>query len=515
MKEKKPIKLNDQQLMLMASNVSDLYHQLSNELFDNVVDRLKERGTYYLEKQPYLWQLEKMNSMGMLNDNNVSLMAEYSGIAEEQIRYIIENEGYKVYTDTMEQLDANAFDNKVMEDLISYSSQAIDDVNNLINTTLPKSVQAVYKSVVEETVAKVVTGMTTPQSALNETIMKWHAKGFYGYTDSAGRHQRADTYARTVIKSTVARVNNEMRVRPAEELGIDTFYYSIKSAARAMCAPLQNQIVTTGKPRSEAGHKILSLNDYGYGRPEGCRGINCSHIMTPFIPGVNYLPDIEDDLKDLTPEQAEVNANIQAKQRSLERSIRFTKEQIHVAEKLGDSELIDKYKMKLGNQKDALKVHLDRHKFLYRDREKEKYQEDPLSFAKNEIKLRKEKAKLDEEHERRMVLEDAQKSGKIVSVEGVTVGHTPPGRLGKPNTIVQHDATNGDVLGRTYYDYRGYKVKEVHFTNHKQPDKHPYGRRGEHSHDYVFDDNGKFISRNVRDLTGKEREENLDVLWRY
>ncbi|WP_238600004.1 phage minor capsid protein, partial [Streptococcus suis] len=103
----------------------------------NVVDRLKERGTYYLEKEPYLWQLEKMNSIGMLNDQNVRLMAEYSGIAEEQIRYIIENEGYKVYTDTMEQLGSNEYDNRVMEDLISYSNQAINDVTNLINTTLP------------------------------------------------------------------------------------------------------------------------------------------------------------------------------------------------------------------------------------------------------------------------------------------------------------------------------------------------------------------------------------------
>lgn len=87
--------------------------------------------------------------------------------------------------------------------------------------------------------------------------------------------------------------------------------------------------------------------------------------MTPFIPGVNYLPDIDDELKDLTPEQAIKNANAQAKQRQLERNIRFTKEQIHVAEKLGDVELTDRHKMKLGRQKTALKAYLDEHKFLY------------------------------------------------------------------------------------------------------------------------------------------------------
>lgn len=373
MAKKKRIKLNDQQLMLMADNVSDIYRQLCNDLFDNVVERLHDRGTYYLDQQPYLWQLEKMADVGMLNDHNIKLIAEYSGIAEKQIRYIIENEGYQVYKDTHAQLNSNAYDYKVMKDLISYSNQAVNDVHNLINTTLPKSVQATYKDIIETTVAKVITGMATPQKALDETIMKFQERGFYGYTDRAGRRQRADAYARTVIKTTARRTFNEMRMRPAQELGIDTFYYSIKAAAREMCAPLQNQIVTTGQARTEEGIKIFALDDYGYGKPGGCQGINCGHTMTPFIPGVNYMPDIDDDLKGLTPEQAIENANAQSKQRAIERSIRQSKEMLHVAEKLGDQELIDKYKSKVRIQQGAMRDYLKQHPFLHRDYAREKY----------------------------------------------------------------------------------------------------------------------------------------------
>lgn len=381
MTKKKTIKLNDQQLMLMADNVSDIYRQLCNDLFDNVVERLHDRGTYYLEKQPYLWQLEKMGDVGMLNDYNVKLIAERSGIAEELIRDIIENEGYKVYKDTHEQLNSNAYDYKVMKDLISYSNQAVEDVHNLINTTLPKSVQATYKDIIETTVAKVVTGMATHQSALDETIMKFQQRGFYGYTDKAGRRRRADDYARTVINTTVRRTFNEMRMRPAQELGIDTFYYSIKAAAREMCAPLQNQIVTTGQARTEEGVKIYALDDYGYGKPGGCQGINCGHTMTPFIPGANYMPDIDDDLKDLTEEQAIENANIQSKQRAMERAIRNSKEQLHVAEIMHNDELTNKYKIKLTDQKRALKSYIDDHPFLYRDENRERYYRNPVLFA--------------------------------------------------------------------------------------------------------------------------------------
>lgn len=388
MTKKKPIKLNDQQLMLMADNVSDIYRQLCNDLFDNVVERLHDRGTYYLDQQPYLWQLEKMADVGMLNNHNIKLIAEYSGIAEKQIRYIIENEGYQVYKDTHAQLKSNTYDYSVMKDLISYSNQAIHDVHNLINTTLPKSVQATYKDIVETTVAKVITGMATPQKALDETIMKFQERGFYGYTDRAGRRQRADAYARTVIKTTARRTFNEMRMRPAQELGIDTFYYSIKAAAREMCAPLQNQIVTTGRARSEEGVKIFALDDYGYGKPGGCQGVNCGHTMTPFIPGVNYMPDIDDDLKGLTEEQAIENANIQSKQRAMERAIRVSKERLHVAETMHNEELTSKYKTRLTEQKRALKSYVDEYPFLYRDRERERYYADPLAKTREAIRQR-------------------------------------------------------------------------------------------------------------------------------
>lgn len=388
MTKKKPIKLNDQQLMLMADNVSDIYRQLCNDLFDNVVERLHDRGTYYLDQQPYLWQLEKMADVGMLNDHNIKLIAEYSGIAEKQIRYIIENEGYQVYKDTHAQLKSNTYDYSVMKDLISYSNQAIHDVHNLINTTLPKSVQATYKDIVETTVAKVITGMATPQKALDETIMKFQERGFYGYTDRAGRRQRADAYARTVIKTTARRTFNEMRMRPAQELGIDTFYYSIKAAAREMCAPLQNQIVTTGRARTEEGVKIFALDDYGYGKPGGCQGINCGHTMTPFIPGVNYMPDIDDDLKGLTEEQAIKNANVQSKQRAMERAIRASKERLHVAKTMHNDELTAKYKTRLTEQKRALKSYVDKYPFLYRDRERERYYDDPLAKTREAIRQR-------------------------------------------------------------------------------------------------------------------------------
>ena len=383
-KKRPPIQFNDEQLLLQASNVADIYHQLALDLFDNVVERVTERGTVYLDKQPYIWQLEKMQQMHMLNEENLKLISKYSGVAEEQLRYIVENEGLKLYTDTKQQLledlghGSAGNSNYIQEILADYANQAIGDLHNLINTTLPKAVIGAYQGIVEQSVARVVTGLSTADKAISDTVMKWQEKGFQGFKDSAGRNWKIDNYARAVIKTTTYRTYREMRARPAEELGIDTFYFSKKASARKSCAPLQHHIVTTGHARTEHGEHILALSDYGYGRPEGCLGINCGHMLTPFIPGANYKPDLGEDVDSVSPEQAKENANAEAKQRALERSIRANKEKLHVAEKLGDDDLINKYKSKIGTQKSALKDYIDKHPFLKRDEAREKL------FKKNE-----------------------------------------------------------------------------------------------------------------------------------
>ena len=400
MAKKKPIKLNDQQLMLDASRVADIYHQMTIDLFDQVVDRVRERGSASLEDNPYIWQLEKMSEMGLLNKDNIKLIARYSGVAEEQLRYVIENEGYKVYKDTKSQLlealggNGNFITNNLVQTrLANYVNQTTGDIDNLINTTLPKSVRKVYQDIVEEAVAKVVTGLMNPDKAISTTVMKWAERGFYGFTDKGGKRWKADTYARTVINSTSWRVYREARMAPAKELGIDTFYYSMKPAAREMCAPIQHQIVTFGETRVEEGEKIYSLLDYGYGSAGGCLGIHCHHTLPPYIPGVNYKPDLPEHLANLTPEEAIKNANIQSKQRAIERSIRHSKELLHVANKLEDEDLISKYKGQVKSKQAAMRSYLAQHPFLHRDYSRERYYSDPLREAEAEIKLRKRQNK--------------------------------------------------------------------------------------------------------------------------
>ena len=329
------IKNNDGNYWIKSKEVEGLFHELSMEIMKNIVRRLKQRGTVDLIDNPYVWQLEKLNDMHLITEENVKLISKYSGVAEEVFRDVISNEGFKIYQDSHQQLaqalKSDATPNPLVQDsLNSLAKQTMFEVNNLINTTMPKALQKNYKQTLESAVAGVVSGTKSHEKALSEAVLKMYERGFTAFKDRGGKTWTVERYAQTVIRTTTFRVYREMRERSADELGVDTYYYSAKSSARELCAPLQHQIVTKGVARTINGERVLSLPDYGYGSPGGCLGINCGHYLTPFVVGVNYKPELPEYLENLTEEQAKQNALDKARLKAFDREIKINKDKDNV-----------------------------------------------------------------------------------------------------------------------------------------------------------------------------------------
>lgn len=365
--------MNFEQYELSSLEVGDIYEKMQVELFENLIRRLKERGPVDLEENPYAWQLQKLSEMNMLNEENLKIIAKRSGIAEDLLRKAVENEGLSIYEDTFTRYGKKPKglqSNLVHESLSALSSQAIGELHNMINSTLPESVQVVFRDIVQKTVAQVAAGISTPQKAIAESVLKWTERGFTGFVDAGGKHWRADVYARAVVKSTTRRTYNEMRTRSAKEAGITTFRYSRKSSAREMCAYIQGQIVTYGPSFEQDGIKVYSLADYGYGKAGGCLGVHCGHHLTPFVIGVNTFD--ADNIPD--PEEAKANAELEAKQRGLERAVRKAKERLHYANQLEDAEEIQKAKMRVKKAQGKVRQFVeDNQDVLHRDYSREKF----------------------------------------------------------------------------------------------------------------------------------------------
>lgn len=357
------IKNNDGKYWVKSKEVEELYHDLTMQMMNNIIRRLKQRGTADLIDNPYIWQLEKLNDMHLLTEESVRDISKKTGVAERVFRDVIANEGFKIYQDSHQQLaqalKSDATPNPLVQDsLNSLAKQTMFEVNNLINTTMPKAIQKNYKQTLESAVAGVVSGTKSHEKALSEAVLKMYERGFTAFRDRGGRIWTVERYAQTVIRTTTFRTYREMRERSADELGVDTFYYSTKSSARELCAPLQHQIVTKGVARTIKGERVLSLPDYGYGSPGGCLGINCGHYLTPFVVGVNYRPDLPDYLEHLSEAEAKQNALDKARFRAFNREIRINRDKQKLIRDLDDKEALQKLKLRektlLGGRKDLI-----------------------------------------------------------------------------------------------------------------------------------------------------------------
>jgi hypothetical protein len=83
--------------------------------------------------------------------------------------------------------------------------------------------------------------------------------------------------------------------------------------------------------------------------------------------------------------------------------------------------------------------------------------------------------------------------------------------MGTPNSITQKTSLKGGIE-RNYYNDDGKQYKQISNNNHGKPKAHPYGKNGEHAHDYIYDKDGNLIDRPIRELTDEERKENADIL---
>lgn len=86
-----------------------------------------------------------------------------------------------------------------------------------------------------------------------------------------------------------------------------------------------------------------------------------------------------------------------------------------------------------------------------------------------------------------------------------------PSLTAEPNSITQVVSKNGGIT-RNYYDSSGNQTKQISNNNHGNPKMHPFGKNGEHAHDYIYNDKGNVCQRKIRELTDEEKEENSDIL---
>ena len=376
--------ITPEKMQKAANSIINIYSELEDRIFNIIIKALKQSRFQDVAKEDVLlWQVNQLSKMGTLNDKVIDLLASYTGETQEAIEQLIKGNGVKIVDEIDRELERMVHKsvpvsddvNKILDSLVR---QTFQDLNNNVNQTLittnfnENAVMRAYQAILKQSTIESMAGLKTHEKAVKDNVYKMVDMGIKsGFVDKAGREWSMEAYSRTVIQTTSHRTFNDLRLQRMEDFECVTALMSSHPTAREACAPIQGDWVLT-VPKEEAPEEfkhLPSIYNHGYGEPSGTQGINCTHILYPGRPDVNTNNQPRYD-----PEEVQRNAEIQQKQRRLERDIRYQKKRMNAALELEDPETVQMCKQVIANKQKQLRELINEHEFLVRDYSREQVQ---------------------------------------------------------------------------------------------------------------------------------------------
>lgn len=380
-------KITPEQLNLVTAPIQDIYSKLTEQIFANFVKHMTRVDSVDLTQDTaFAWRIEKLAKLNLLNGENIKAVSKATGIARKRLEQAVYKLGYATYKDADNQLQYTSDKTVAMAKDLDFTLGSMVSVqwlniDNFVSETLLTTNLAgnealkVYRNIVEEASLGVATGVMDKRQAYAQTVNKWIGKGILStFVDKGGHQWTMEDYAMLVIDNTVHNTYEEMRMKRMREYGVVTAYIDVHVASRPAEADIQGHVVLM-VPKNDAPieyQNLESIYDHGYGTAGGARGINCTHMYTPFVPGVNRMPDLPEHLQDITPEKAVENGRKQATQRQLERQVRGAKTRYKSAELLGDENRMQSAKLSMKNNQSKLRKLVSDNDFLHRNYKREK-----------------------------------------------------------------------------------------------------------------------------------------------
>ncbi|MGH1111230.1 phage minor capsid protein [Bacillus paranthracis] len=342
--------MQPQRQQQLTDNTVQVYNAIEEEILMNMANYLKKNKGLLNEQDIHAWQIRQLSMLGALTQDNVITIAKYSGLAVDEVSTALKVAQYEAIAPVNTVL-TKAVQLGLLVKPLNYYGLTLEGIFNkyllqakntfnMVNTVLLDSARQAYLDVVNTVVGKVVAGAKTPRQALREGLQKWATKGLPALVDKVNRRWSPDAYIRMVTRSTVNNVANVSQFQRMDENGCDLIETTSKMGAREKCAPYQGRIFS----RSGTHPNYPAWSTTSYGLPDGILGINCGHVIHPYIEGLNtqrYFPqDPHENQK--AYEQSQV-------QRANERAIRKAKTELAMMEALGDKDGIKKAQSKVKN----------------------------------------------------------------------------------------------------------------------------------------------------------------------
>lgn len=491
----------------LTVKVSNIFSELEVRIMTDIVRRIKENG---FASASVDWQISRLQQLGMAEEDIRGWIQSALQATDAEMDRIFSDEVYKQYYEQehffklagMQQIPLE--ENFVLQQLIEATKKQVQgEYKNLtgsmgfaIRNPATGRIQSsplmdYYRSTMDQAVIDIMSGAFDYNTVLKRTVNQMAASGLRYIEYDSGHRDRIDVAARRAILTGFRQVQSQIMEQVAEQLGTDTFEVSYHVGARPTHQPWQGKVWTR--------QELVSV--CGLGEVTGLKGINCYHDYKPFPPGsvrtytdeqLRKMLDAENTPKEYNGKQYTTYEALQ-QQRKMERGMRAQRQKIKLLQEGGadEQEIIlakAKYQGQIQTYKDFS--------------EKMKLPEQKARIMQDGLKGKFMPTKAELEKIAPPTLKNAA-GQDIIEVKRTTL-------TGTPNSITQLTSKRGGIE-RNYYDENGKQYKQISNNNHGNAKMHPYGKNGEHAHDYVYED-GKLIDRPTRELTENERKENLDIL---
>lgn len=205
------------------------------------------------------------------------------------------------------------------------------------------------------------------RSVMEDAVSQLSSAGLTTIDYRSGVKTPIDAAVRRHVVSQASQCRADLLMRRCDEWGCDLVSVDAHWGARPSHAVWQGKVYS----RSGRSTRYPSLvQATGYGTVTGLAGVNCRHVMTPWVEGYSKLPDDDFSSQEkLTGMTSDEYYEVTQKQRAMERKVRSLKRSVATGQDRGLDMTADRYR--LGRAQANLRAHCDQYG-LRRDYERER-----------------------------------------------------------------------------------------------------------------------------------------------
>lgn len=269
------------------------------------------------------WQAAKLRDLRRFRRENTAILGEYRDRIDADTRTLLEEGAAQGGADGFFRMS-----DERMTALLNEMQQA----NEQSERAALRYMNDVYRKTILRTAAAMQAGGQTLQQATDAATRDFLDQGIACIRYRNGRRVNISTYAEMALRTAGTRAMLMGEAAQRERLGLDTVLVSQYGACSKTCLPWQGLVYiddvfqpyhgthtpggTYGVSRNGRQYPLLSVAMQG-----GLFHPNCRHTLSTWVEGVSTRPRPMDKAK------VEAAAQLEAKQRALERSVRKAKRQ--------------------------------------------------------------------------------------------------------------------------------------------------------------------------------------------